>query len=208
MNYIENIFICLTAPLIISVLCLRGKGRRQMLFVILGMLSSLLSAYVSTFIAGAQGADLLSASMEISPLVEELMKIFPVVFYVLVFEAGREEITDSIMMIAIGFATFENAYYMTQSDSMGLIHLLIRGFGTGAMHVVCGYIIAIGLLRLWDKEWLRVAGTIALLAVAISYHGIFNILVSQTGVAAFIGYVIPVFTTVLNLGFRSKIISK
>ena len=78
-----------------------------------------------------------------------------------------------------------------------MLHLLIRGFATGAMHVVCGAIVSVGLFYLWDRLWLRAVGTIGLLALAVTYHGIFNILVSQTGIAARIGYVIPLLTAIL-----------
>ncbi len=44
------------------------------------------------------------------------------------------------LLVAIGFATFENACYLTQNGSANLWLLLIRGFGTGAMHVLCGVI--------------------------------------------------------------------
>ena len=37
MNYIENIYICIAAPLIVSILCLRGRRRRSMLFFLGGM---------------------------------------------------------------------------------------------------------------------------------------------------------------------------
>ena len=98
-----------------------------------------------------------------------------------------------------GFATFENVCYLTVNGAARIGHLLIRGFGTGAMHVVCGAVVSVGLLHLWDRLWLRTAGTIGLLSLAITYHGVFNILVSQTGTAARIGYVIPLVTTVVLL---------
>lgn len=199
MTYIENIFICIAAPLFIAVLCMRGTARRMMIFILSGMAMCLICSYISTFIAAVQGADLFIASLEIAPFVEEIVKLFPVLFYILVFEAGKDETADSIVMVAIGFATFENVCYLTQNGSSSLIHLLIRGFGTGAMHVVCGEIIALGFLKLWNREWLRVIGMIALMSVTISYHGIYNILVSQTGAAAVIGYLIPLTSVALML---------
>ena len=51
----------------------------------LGMAVCLLSSYISTFIAAVQRTDLLLAALEISPLVEEVMKMFPVLFYLLIF---------------------------------------------------------------------------------------------------------------------------
>lgn len=197
MNYIENIFICLTAPLLIAILCLPENRKRMLLFLLAGMTACLFSSYISTFLAAALKADRLSASLEIAPMVEELMKLFPLLFYLLVFEPKKEEASGSMLMIAAGFATLENVCYLTTNGAAQTLHLLIRGFGTGAMHVVCGAIVSVGLFRLWEQTWLRAAGTLGLLAVAITYHGIYNILVSQTGTAAWIGYLIPLLTALI-----------
>ena len=202
MNYIENIFICLAAPVLIAILCMHGRGRKRVLFLFGGMAACLVSSYISTYLAAAAGSDLSAASIEIAPLVEEIIKFLPVLFYLLVFEPGRTEIRDGVLMVAVGFATFENTCYMTATGTGELLHLLIRGFGTGAMHVVCGFLVAAGLLFLWDRIWLRVAGTVGLLSVAITYHGIYNLLVSQTGTVAVIGYLIPLLTVVVSLIFR------
>lgn len=199
MSYIENIYICLAAPILIASVCMRSRGRKMMLFLLAGMTMCLLSSYISTFLAVAQGMDRLSASLEMAPIIEELMKFLPILFYLLVFEPKKNEIADSTLMTAVGFATFENACYLTNNGADQVLHLLIRGFGTGAMHVVCGFLIAAGLLYLWNRMWLRVAGTMGLLVVAMTYHGIYNILVSQTGAAAMIGYLIPLLTVLLGL---------
>lgn len=181
MSYIENIYVCLGAPLLIAAICMRGRGRKMMMFLLAGTTVCLLSSYISTFIASALGADVLTASIEIAPMIEEFMKFLPILFFLIVLEPGKEEIADGILMTAVGFATFENACYLTSNGAAHILHLLIRGFGTGSMHVMCGVIIAIGLLYLWNRTWLRVPGTIGLLAVTITYHGIYNMLVSQTG---------------------------
>ncbi len=199
MNYIENVFICLAAPLLIAVLCLKGTRRRLILFLLAGMTACLFSSYISTFLAAALHTDRLSASLEIAPMVEEIMKLFPLLFYLMVFEPRIRDASDSMQMIAVGFATFENVCYLTTNGAANMFRLLIRGFSTGAMHVVCGAIVALGLFHLWDRLWLRAAGTVGLLALAITYHGVYNILVSQTGIAAWIGYLIPLLTAVTLL---------
>ena len=199
MNYVESIFICLVGPMLIAVLCTRGRVRHVISFLIAGMTASLLSSYISSFIAAVQGADLNSAALEISPLVEECVKLIPVLFYLIVISQEHSNIADSCMMTAIGFATFENVCFLMQKGANDLVFLLARGFGTGAMHVVCASIVAMGLLRVWKSEWLRVAGTVALLAVAITFHGIFNILVSQTGIPAYVGFLIPLITAIFSL---------
>lgn len=205
MNYIENIFICLASPLVVAVMCTRGTRRRASLFLLVGMIICLLSSYVSTFFASIYGLDLTKASVEISPNVEEWMKLVPILFYILVFEPKKIEVAGGIQMIAAGFATFENVCYLMQNGAEHTLHILVRGFGTGAMHIVCGAIVATGMTYLWDRIWLRIAGVIGVMCLAITYHGIYNMLVLQKGAPAAIGYMIPVLTTVLHMLFGKGI---
>lgn len=204
MTYIENIFICLAAPLIVAMFFSSGKHRKAFLFFLCGMLSCLLSAYISTFMAAALGADQLTAAIEVTPAIEEMMKLFPVLFYLLVFEPSRGNAAGGMLMAALGFATFENVCYLSVNRSAELIHLLIRGFGTGTMHVVCGAIVGLGLLYLWYKPWIRAFGTIGLLCAAITYHAIYNLLVTQDGIPMLAGFLIPILTTVVALIFFQK----
>lgn len=81
--YIENIFLCLAVPLILSLLFRKGRQQTFTVFVILGMGSCLLSAYVSSFFAGSYGADTAVAVMEITPVCEEVVKFLPLLFYLL-----------------------------------------------------------------------------------------------------------------------------
>ena len=191
MNYIENTYICLAAPLLLAILLLRRDGRRALLFLTAGMTACLLSAYVSSFTAGAIGMDLAMASHEISPVVEEIMKSFPLLFYILIFEPRKEHAISATLLTAVGFATFENVCFLTAYGTKDLPRLLIRGFGTGAMHVMCGMAVSVGLYFLWEKIWLRAVGGFALLCFVITYHALFNILVNQTGAAFWIGSAVP-----------------
>ena len=201
MNYIENIYICLAAPLIVAIVCLKGRRRRTMLFFLAGMTACLAASYISTFLAMLHGADVTLASIEISPMVEEILKLAPVLFYLLVLEPEKRELTGAMLMVAVGFATFENVCYLTGHGSAHLLRLLIRGFGAGAMHVVSGMIVGMGLYVLRDRLYLRFAGTAGLLALAITYHAIYNLLVAQSGATARIGYLFPILTVLFVLIF-------
>ncbi|MBQ9815532.1 MAG: PrsW family intramembrane metalloprotease [Lachnospiraceae bacterium] len=207
MNYIENIYICLAAPLILAIICLRREGRRALLFLLAGMTVCLLSAYVNTFLAGAAGADLIEASHEISPVVEEILKFLPMLFFILVFEPEKKVAITGFLLVAVGFATFENVCFITYYGTSDLLRLIIRGFGTGAMHVVCGMIIAVGLFYLWNKIWLQIVGAFALLCFVIIFHAVFNIFVNQSGVVFWIGSVIPMTLVLLYMVFFRKRIS-
>ena len=205
MNYIENIYICLAAPLIVSVFCLNTYRRRMILLLLSGMTMCLLSSYISTFVASAYGMPIELIAVEVSPMVEEIMKLLPVLFYLLVFEPKWSWVVGSSITVSIGFATFENVCYLLRNDTSNIQHLIIRGFGTGTMHVVTGMIVMFGMQVVWEKLWLRLAGTLALLSISMVFHAVYNILVSQPGVPAYVGYFIPIATAVVTLGLKKRV---
>ena len=73
MTYIENIFICLAIPLVLSLLFIRDRARTFTLFVTIGMGICLLSAYISSFFMRTYGIDAALAAIEITPVCEEIM---------------------------------------------------------------------------------------------------------------------------------------
>ena len=197
MHYIENIFICLSAPLCIAMLYSHGHRRRALLFLFAGMASCLVSSYFNAFLTTVMHADELTTALEISPVIEEIVKLLPVLFYLFVFEPVNKDAAESMLLVAFGFATLENVCYLSANSASHTALLLIRGFGAGAMHVVCGMFISTGLMLLWDRLSLRLAGIAAVICLAITYHAVYNVMVSQTGRAALVGYLIPVLTTFL-----------
>ena len=106
MTYIENIYLCLALPLILSLFFIRGRSRRYALFLVIGMTVCLLSAYVSSFFMGYYGADGTTAAIEITPVCEEGMKLLPLLFFYLIFEPAPQELPAAAIALAAGFATF------------------------------------------------------------------------------------------------------
>lgn len=194
MTYIENIFVCMAAPLVVALLFLRRRQRAILLFCLAGMGTCLLSAYLNTFFAQFYAADAFNAATQIAPVVEEIMKLLPLLFYLAVFESDAEHFRLSAIVVATGFATFENVCYLTQNGAEQFTYLLIRGFGTGAMHVVCGSVYGSALRPVWGSRPLRAACILGLLCVAIIYHAIYNLLVSERDLLQGIAYCIPLLT--------------
>ncbi|MEG1687369.1 MAG: PrsW family glutamic-type intramembrane protease [Angelakisella sp.] len=199
MTYIENIFICLTAPMLVGAVCAGKKHCRAFVFVAAGYAVCLLSAYINSFLARLYGADMISAAVEIAPVVEEVLKLMPLLFYVFVFEPEQKAAQMAIFTIGASFSTFENVCYLTERGAAELSHLLMRGFGAGAMHILCGVIIGYGLIYVWEYRWLKLVGTFGLLCAAITYHAIFNLLVSTGGALQILGYLFPIVTAGVGL---------
>lgn len=198
MTYIENIFVCVAAPLLVAAFCMGRKYLRFFLFAFAGMGACLAAAYVNTFFAAFYDATAFNATVEIAPVVEEVIKLLPLLFYLLIFEPEPEKIRPAVLTVAAGFATFENICYLMQHGAERLGFLLVRGFGTGAMHIVCGAVVGYGLAYVWRRGWLKVAGTCGLLGVAVIFHGIYNLLIAYGGWVRYVAYALPVLAVVLG----------
>ncbi|MEG1984953.1 MAG: PrsW family glutamic-type intramembrane protease [Oscillospiraceae bacterium] len=194
MTHIENIFICLTAPMLVGAVCAGKKYCRAFVFVGAGYAACLLSAYINSFFARLYGVDMISAAVEIAPVVEEILKLLPLLFYLFVFEPDIKSAQMAIFTIGASFATFENVCYLTENGAEEFSYLLIRGFGAGAMHIICGVIIGYGMLYAWKYPWLKLAVTFGLLCASITYHAIFNLLVSVGGTSKTFAYLVPIVT--------------
>ena len=75
MTYIENIFICLAIPLILSLFFTKGRARSFTLFLTVGMGVCLLGAYVSSFFMGYYGVDTTVAAKEETSLSTRLNSV-------------------------------------------------------------------------------------------------------------------------------------
>lgn len=196
MTYIENIFVCVAAPLLVAAFCMGRRYLRFFLFALAGMGACLAAAYVNTFFAAVYGAAPFNASAEIAPVVEEAIKFLPILFYLMVFDPEPRRIRPAVLTVAAGFATFENICYLIQHGAEHLGFLLMRGFGTGAMHIVCGAIVGFGLMYVWRHGWLKVAGTCGLLGAAVIFHGIYNLLIAYGGLVQYVAYALPVLAVI------------
>ncbi len=209
MTSMENTFVCLAAPRLLAILCLKAEARRNLIFLLSGMTATLLSAYVSAFLSSVLDADLATASHAVAPAVEECMKSLPLLFYLLVFEPEKKSAVSGALLVTVGFATFENVCFLASYGAGELLRLAIRGFGTGAMHVVCGMAVALGLSFLWDQTWLRAVGGFGLLCFVITFHATFNVFVNQSGPVFWIGSAVPmvIVTAYLLFSRRKAVIS-
>ena len=85
MIYAENILLCIAVPLLISLFFIRGEVRRFVAAFLLGMIMCLIAAYISGFLNLATGMGENDTSVFLSPIVEELMKLMPLLFFLVLF---------------------------------------------------------------------------------------------------------------------------
>ena len=191
MTYIENIFTCLAIPMLLSLLFTKGRTRAFTLFVVIGMGVCLLSAYVSSFFMGYYGVDAVTAAIEITPVCEEVMKLLPLLFFLLIFEPQPQKLPGAALAIAVGFATFENVCYLTENGAENFTFLLIRGLSAGALHILCGTLLGFGISYVFRRRWLALTGTVGILGICIGFHAIYNLLITAEGAWRLAGYLFP-----------------
>lgn len=196
---IENIFICLAAPFLIAALGTNAGNRKNYLFIVLGFVCCVISAYLNTFFSVLYNAQDTTAVLEISPVIEETVKLLPLLFGLIVFELQPKEGGNIIFNIAVGFATFENVCYLLENGTGNLFYLFVRGFSSGAMHITCAFIIGYGLKVFRRPAALRAAGIFGLLCVAITFHATFNMLMKTDGMIKQLGYAIPIASCMILL---------
>ena len=158
MIYAENILICIAVPLAISLLFTKGNARRLLVCILTGMFVCIFSAYISGFLEVASGFSSEDTSIFLSPIVEEVMKLFSILFCIYVFEATDKEIQLFAVGIGAGFATFENCCFIISAGTPHLTFVLIRGFAVGVMHIVTLVALAKGIQLLKTYKVCSLAG--------------------------------------------------
>ena len=197
MIYAENILICIAVPLMISLIFITGKARYFAGSLILGMVVCLIAAYISGYLDLSAELGEESTAIFISPIVEEIMKFLPLLFYVMMFLPESDDMYLVALGIGAGFATFENCCYILTSGAESLPYILIRGMAVGVMHIVSILFLAIGIEMVRRFRALSVPGLLGALSLSMTFHGLYNLLVSEPGLSSVIGYVLPLFTAIM-----------
>lgn len=203
MIFAENILICIVVPILISLVFIHGSARRFAASFLVGMGVCLLAAYISGFINVASGMGAEDTAIFISPIVEEMMKFLPILFFLFMFEPKDKPLLIVAVGICAGFATFENCCYILSSGAGSLTYILIRGMAVGVMHVVSGIAVTFGLMLARRYDMLSLAGITGALGLSTIFHALYNLLVSEPGVTSVIGYALPLVTAAaLYLPYR------
>lgn len=187
------LFICIVIPLFMALFMLGKHSRLTCLFFLIGIFSCLFSAYFNGFLESLLGFDRFYMTYTITPVVEELIKAFPLILYCFMYEPKDHSLLEASIMIGVGFAVLENAYILA-SDAMSvtLTWALIRGMGAGMMHGVCTLMIGFGLTYVHIRKKLALTGTCGLLMLAMMYHASYNLMIQSD--YRFYGIVMPILT--------------
>jgi RsiW-degrading membrane proteinase PrsW (M82 family) len=170
---------------------------------LLGMVMCLLSAYIDGFLALVTGMGENDTSIFLSPMVEELMKLLPLVFFMVLTDAKEKTLTMIAVATGAGFATYENCCYILTSGADNIVYVLIRGFAVGIMHIVSILALSIWFILARRLKTFSLPAVAVGVALAMNIHALYNLLVSKEGASTVIGFILPpVMSVVLYFLYR------
>jgi RsiW-degrading membrane proteinase PrsW (M82 family) len=178
------------------------KARQPIIFVLIGIFVSVFAAEVNGLLCALLPMSTFEITIIVTPITEEILKAIPILIFATVLVAKKEAIFTASMAVGIGFAVLENAFYLLNDASFNMIDAVIRAFGAGLMHGMCTLLVGVGISFVKKKSKLFLVGTFALLSTAITYHGIYNMLVQSD--YRVIGFLLPISTYIPFVVWRIR----
>lgn len=203
-NYIA--FICIMVALGMMLPLIERKTREVIIFMIVGICCCMFISEVNYHLLDMSGRDMIYITTTITPLTEEIVKALPILYFAVMVSDDQRRLTADAFAVGVGFALLENMIILMQSIyDATVLWALVRSFGSGMMHGICTVMVGYGISYVRKKRKLFWPGTFALLSVAITYHGVYNVLVqSQFRMA---GILLPIITYLPIILFIRKSIA-
>ena len=201
-NLIYILFVAIFVPILLMTCLVEKKARHPLIFVLIGIFVSVFAAEVNGVMVDLLPLSTFEVTIIVTPISEEILKAIPILFFASILSPKKEAVFTAAMAIGIGFAVLENAFYMLNDTSFNMIDAIVRAFGAGLMHGMCTLLVGVGILFVKKKRKLFVVGTFAMLSTAITYHGIYNMLVQSD--YQIIGYLLPIATYIPFMVWRIR----
>ena len=202
-NLIYILFVSVFVPILLMALLIEKKSRLPISFVLVGIFISVFAAEINGVFRTSLSMDVFEFTIIITPITEEILKALPILIYATMISDKKETLFTAAMATGIGFAVLENAFYLLNDYSFNMLDAIIRAFGTGLMHGMCTLLVGVGISFAKKRRKIFVVGVFALLSTAITYHGIYNMLVQSSYEA--VGFCLPIVTYIPFLVWRFKL---
>ena len=200
------IFICLIAPLSMMLFIFKGRAQAILGFLLAGIFTCLFAGEINGLILNSTKLSIRFLTVNITPIVEEILKALPIVFVAFLIKPNRQFLLECSIAVGVGFATMENVCLLFDSASaLSAGTIIARGFGAGMMHGISTLAVGYFMTFASSDRKLSYTGTVAALSAAIIYHSIYNVMVQS--VYPVLGILLPATTFVPFLFIISKQIS-
>ncbi|MBR4874067.1 MAG: PrsW family intramembrane metalloprotease [Clostridia bacterium] len=201
-HLIYILFVSVFIPILLMACLIEKKARQPIIFVLVGIFISVFASEINGLMRSLLPMSVYEITIIVTPITEETLKAIPILVFATVIGAKREALFTASMAVGIGFAVLENAYYLLTSPSFNMLEAIVRAFGSGLMHGMCTLLVGVGISFVKKRSKIFLVGTFALLSTAITYHGIYNMLIQSE--YEIVGVLLPLSTYVPFIAWRLK----
>ena len=201
-DLIYLLFAAIFIPILLMACLVEKNSRLPIIFVLIGIFISVFASEINAYLRNILPMSTFEITITVTPVSEEILKAFPILLFATIFTPKNEALFTASMAVGIGFAVLENAFCLLNSGSFNIFDAIIRAFGAGLMHGMCTLLVGVGISFVKKKRKLFIVGTFAMLSTAITYHGIYNMLVQSD--LRVIGYLLPITTYIPFLVWRIR----
>lgn len=188
------LFICSAVPMTLMLFLLDKRPRTTMLYMLIGQIVCLLAAqlnYIFRDVFYEANYDTYAVTVTITPLVEEILKALPIIYFGFVISHKKDDLMNVAMALGIGFAILENFYILVvDTTAVTIGWALMRGFSSALLHGICTSLVGYGVSYVKTRKKLFYTGTFALLTMAIIIHGLFNAFIQSD--YSYVGIMLPI----------------
>jgi RsiW-degrading membrane proteinase PrsW (M82 family) len=179
---VEAVFFSVAFPLVFLAIILKSEGRRPILFLLWGITSAWFGYYANTFIFERLGMEKAAFSTRIVPLVEELLKALPLLYFLFQKKEGRGNysIVRYALAAGIGFSILENYYYLTsylQSGVSGVLaFIIVRSLSAALLHGVLAALTGYAVQQMILYGFFSLSLLAGSYGIAVLIHSVYNLL--------------------------------
>ena len=201
-NLIYILFVAVFVPILLMACLIEKKARLPIIFVLIGIFISVFAAEINGLLIDTLPMSTFEITIIVTPITEEILKAIPILVFATALSAKKEALFTASMAVGIGFAVLENAFYLLNDASFNMLDAVTRAFGAGLMHGMCTLLVGVGISFVKKRSKLFIVGTFALMSTAITYHGIYNMLIQSD--FQVIGVLLPISTYLPFIVWRIK----
>ena len=196
-------FLCISIAFAMMLPLMSGTSRGIVAFILIGMFCCLFASEANQWILKLFREDVFYVTTTITPCLEEVIKALPILYFAIVVTDERRKLVLYAYALGVGFALMENMIVLIQNiEQVTIVWALIRGFGAGLVHGICTVAVGYGISHVRKRRKLFRCGVYGLLASAIIYHAMYNLLVQSSYPIA--GVMLPVLTYIPAIALIRK----
>ena len=178
LNYI--IFICIFVPIMFMAFIVHPKAKPIVIFMMSGIMICLITSEINAIFRDMLGRDLFYITTSVTPLVEEIFKMIPILIYAFAYDEKNEKLMAAAFAVGVGFAMYENLIILVGNvESVSISWALMRGFASSLLHSICTCFIALSIIYFYsgspNRRKLLLPGIFCFGTISVTFHATFNV---------------------------------